>query len=102
MRRLDQVADALLARRAPRVRALADVLLGQVVDVFLGPVPRVALDRTALDPRAVIAAALVGVPGHGDARVVLEVPVLATPDRGVDEDPVAAEVDPHRRRLRRP
>src|SRR5215468_5705516 len=95
---LDPNCDPLLVRRPPGVLVLAEILLGQAVDLFVGALGG-DLDRAAdRDP-------LVGILGVDDGdrglRVLPEVALLRSPDRGVERDDAVFGIDPDDRAVRR-
>src|SRR4051812_45563224 len=95
----DRDGHADLARLAAGVRVLAEVFLGQRVDVIVGALLRHSRHAPADLQVAVRILRVLDRDGH--ARIALEVLVLHAPARGVEADVGAVEVDPHRRHLRR-
>src|SRR5262245_38063217 len=100
MDRLDHVRDALLPGLAPRVRPLADVLLGEVVDVLFGRVAGDLVDDPALDARRPVAPIRALVQREGDPWIVVDVARLLPAEGRVEEDFAVALPGPDRARLR--
>src|SRR5207249_11577101 len=89
--------DANLARAPPRVTILADVLLGQRVDVRLGALLRQLGPAAHLDVPVRVVWIL---RRQRHVRMALEILVLHASSRCVEPDVLPVEVRPHRRDLR--
>src|SRR6266850_701900 len=96
--RLDLVYHALFAGLAERVNVLAQIFLGQAVDVIVGAL------LSGFDDLAANLQVAVGIlrvlNGQRDARIAGNVLVFQTATRRIDAHVFAIVVDPYRRHLR--